>query len=103
MVMSMNTTVFWDVASCSLVKFTDVSEVLAASIIMAIALMTYNLRFLQSKHYTSPIWSKMQFAQQLSCRPTILNFTEINPVVSKTKNVGRGDRHHVMQLMHLTV
>jgi hypothetical protein len=31
--------VFWAVAPCSLVKFTDVSEVLAASIIRAIVLM----------------------------------------------------------------
>jgi hypothetical protein len=31
--------VFWVVALCSLVKFTDVSEVLAASIIRVIALM----------------------------------------------------------------
>jgi hypothetical protein len=32
----MKMTVFWDVAPCSLVKFTDVSEMLAASIIRAI-------------------------------------------------------------------
>jgi hypothetical protein len=35
--MSTKTAVFWDVAPCSLVKFTDVSEVLAASIIRGIA------------------------------------------------------------------
>jgi hypothetical protein len=31
-------TVFWDVAPCSLVKFTDVSEMLAASNIRALIL-----------------------------------------------------------------
>jgi hypothetical protein len=37
-VTSMNVAVFFIVASCSLVKFTDVSVLLAASITMAIAL-----------------------------------------------------------------
>jgi hypothetical protein len=33
----MNSTVFWDATLCSLVKFTDVLEVLAASIIRAMS------------------------------------------------------------------
>jgi hypothetical protein len=37
---SMNVTVFWVVAPCSLVEVTDTSEVLAASIIRTIALYT---------------------------------------------------------------
>jgi hypothetical protein len=36
LVLSVVTTVFLDIAQCSLIEFTDVSEVLAASIIKAI-------------------------------------------------------------------
>jgi hypothetical protein len=35
----MKTAVFWDVVACSVVKFTEVSEVLTASIIRAILIL----------------------------------------------------------------
>jgi hypothetical protein len=63
-------TVFWDVAPCSLVKFTDVSEVLAASIIrgsfwcwrqhellnVSELLLDYTAQHLRRQSLYSPSW-----------------------------------------------
>jgi hypothetical protein len=69
---SMKVTVFWDVVPCSPVKFTDVSEVLAASIMkVIIALMKeagstseMSVNFYQTTWCNIPEDSHLQFLKR---------------------------------------
>jgi hypothetical protein len=57
---SMKITVVWVVAPCSLVKFTDVSEVLAAFIVRAMSIALMMVNFYKTTRCNSPEYSHLK-------------------------------------------